>query len=121
MTWLVFVLLCIVSGYLWLGSPAFLRPAPPPPLPARLVEAGLRVEVTLQAMRVNAYRDREGSLPVSLAEAGNPSTTVRYVRDDDQGYQLSADQGEVHVAYSSGESLEAFLGNAREVILGGAQ
>ncbi len=120
MMWLVFSVLCVVSGYLWLASPGFLRPAPPRPLPASLVEAGLRVEVALQARRIEAYREREGRLPVSLQEAGNPFTTVRYVREDAQSYRLSADQEGIHVGYSSGESLESFLGDARQVILGGA-
>ncbi len=77
----------------------------------------MRVEVTLQAMRINAFMEREGRLPTTLEEAGNAFAEVRYERDDGQRYRLALDQGDLHVEYVSGQSLEAFLGDARRIIL----
>ena len=114
-----FVALSMVSMYLWFGSPSWLQPDPSAPVSPALVDAGLRMEVFLAASSVEEYRDREGRLPNSLAEAGDAFSEVQYRRLDAQQYRVwLAGVGGV-IEYASTDSLGLFLGNARQVILEG--
>ena len=118
-TWVAFVLLCAFSGYLWVGSPDWLLPAPPEPVSAALEDAGLRMEVFNQALLVEEFRDREGRLPNSLFEAGDPLSEVDYRVVNGQVYRLAAESETGRVEYTSSDSLELFLGDAAWTIKGG--
>lgn len=117
--WVALVSLSIFSGYLWIGSPSWLQPAPPEPISPALVDAGIRMEIFDQALLVEDFRDREGRLPNSLSEAGDPFSEVDYVRGDGQTYRFTAAGTSGTVEYSSTDSLELFLGDAPRVIRGG--
>ncbi len=112
--------LATVSAYLWFGNPAWLQPDPPEPLPLLVQDAGLRMEVYLQALRVEEFREREGRLPNTLEEAGDPFSEVGYVRLDGARYRLSLSRFEpdLTVEYDSGQPLGEFLGNAPQLIRG---
>jgi hypothetical protein len=115
-TWVAFVLLSALSGYLWLGSPSWLEPAPPDPISPALEDAGLRMEVFHQALLVKEFRAQEGRLPNSLSEAGDPFSEVEYHQVNGQAYRLALAGGRVAVEYASNDSLELFLGDAVQVI-----
>ena len=117
--WIALGVLTLISLYLWFGSPGFLSPAPPDPLSPTLEEAGLRMEIYLQALKVQDYFREEGRLPNSLAEAGDPFSPVEYERLDRRSYRLWLQGPAGLIELTAADSLEAFLGNAREVIGGG--
>ena len=117
--WIVLGVLSILSLYLWFGSPSFLATGVPEPLPPTLVEAGLRMEVYHQALKVNGFYQRERRLPNSLAEAGDPYSNVAYQRLDPRSYRLWIAGTEGSIEFASTDSLSLFLGNAPQVIGGG--
>jgi len=114
--WLLFFVLLSVSLYLWFGSPAWLQPAPPPALPLAYEEAGLRMEIYHAALLVEDFREEEGRLPSTLGEAGDPFSELRYERLDARTYRLAGSTERLSLEYVSTEPLEAFLGDAPEVI-----
>jgi len=118
-TWVAFLLLSSLSGYLWVGSPDWLQPAPPEAVSVALGDAGLRMEVFNQALLIEEFRDREGRLPNSLFEAGSPLSEVEYQVVDGQAYRLAATSEVGRVEYASADSLELFLGDAALRIRGG--
>ena len=112
-------ILALVSLYLWFGSPEWLDASGDNPVSPELAAAGVRMEVYLQAVRVEDFLAREGRLPSSLAEAGDAFSEVEYERMNDQGYRLSMNAPGGVVTYLSSDPLELFLGDAVEVIGGG--
>jgi len=117
--WGLLLALAGLSAYLWLAPPDWLLPSPPEPPPPALQEAGLRMEIALQARSVEAFREARGRLPESLQEAGDPYAEVEYARLDGGRYVLWM-EGEVgRVEYDSRASLDEFLGDARRIIMEG--
>jgi hypothetical protein len=115
LAWIGLLVLTLLSAYLWLAPPAFLD-APIPEPPESLLEAGIRMEMAFQALKVERFLQREGRLPNSLAEAGGPFSSVSYHRLDSDRYQLSLPGLEGRVTYSSVDPMEDFLGNSAAVI-----
>jgi hypothetical protein len=115
LAWTAVVVLFGVSLYLWFGSPSWLEPAPPEPLPPTFQEAGLRMEIFHQALNVEDFLEGEGRLPSTLVEAGD-SSDVQYERLDDRRYRLWLDGSAGIVEYISTDSLELFLGDAEGMI-----
>ncbi|MBT8398469.1 MAG: hypothetical protein HKO65_02295 [Gemmatimonadetes bacterium] len=117
--WVALILLSAVSGYIWFGSPAWLN-ADPDPVPPPLAEAGLRMEIFYQAVLVEDFLESEGRLPNDLAEAGEPLSEVDYEKIDARTYRLAlaglGEASDVVVEYISTDSLEAFLGDAPQII-----
>ena len=107
---------CLVSLYLWFGSPSWLSTSGDNPVPPELAAAGMRMEMYLQALRVEDFLSREGRLPSSLAEAGEPFTEVQYERLDGRRYRLAMSGPGGVLSYMSSDSLELFLGGAMEII-----
>jgi len=77
------------------------------------------MEVFNQALLVEEFRDREGRLPNSLFEAGDPLSEVDYRVVNGQVYRLAAESETGRVEYTSSDSLELFLGDAAWTIKGG--
>ncbi len=115
------VLLALVSAYLWFGSPNWLDTSGDNPVDPELLAAGARMEIYLQALRVESFRSREGRFPQSLAEAGGDDSDVEYERLDGQRYRLSMTGPVGVVSYMSTGSLDDFLGDAVTVIRGGGR
>jgi hypothetical protein len=117
--WIALGVLTLISLFLWFGSPGFLETSPLEPLPPDVQEAGVRMEIYLQALKVQEYLRDEGRLPNSLAEAGDPFSPVEYERMDRRSYRLWLQGPAGIVELTTADSLEAFLGNARQIIGGG--
>ncbi len=114
--WFSLGILTAVSAYFWIGPPEWMQPEPPPQPTAQLEEAGLRMNLYLQAMRIESFRAAEGRLPASLVEAGDPIGNVVYRRIDEQTYHLSGTSDNLVLGFTSTEPLETLLADAMEVI-----
>jgi len=118
--WFSLGILTAVSSYLWIGPPEWMQPEPPPQPTAQLEEAGLRMSLYLQAMRIERFRVAEGRLPASLVEAGDPIADIIYRRMDEQTYHLSGTSYNLVMGFTSTEPLDTLLADAMAVIGGGA-
>jgi hypothetical protein len=107
--------LLLAGAYVFVERPDWIFPAPPPPESLAVREASLRISVANAAQHVERYRQQNGQLPVTLAQAGAHGTAIAYDRLTG-GYRLEAEVGEVRVTYSSSESLSRFVGNSFKVI-----
>ena len=116
LVWVAFVVLTAISTYVWFASPEWLEAPVSEPAPPELAEAGIRMEVYLQAVNVQDFLDREGRLPNSLEEVGDPFTLVVYERLDADRYRLSLDGPDGVVMYQSTDPLEGLMGNAMQTI-----
>lgn len=111
-------LLRLLNAVLAVGIAAWLVFAPPEWLPrsgddrrsTEQRELGLRVLLAMEAARVTAYRDVEGVLPATLAEAGGDQRSVRYVVVDPSRFMLSASDGPVSATYDSTQPLGMLIG-----------
>ena len=110
------VLLMAISVLLWASPPAWLHSPGAGPLPAGTAEAGLRMEVYLQAIRVRSFQAHERRLPNSLEEAGDPHSIVIYERLDAERYRLSVEGPGGSMVYESSQSPDDFLGDAPAVL-----
>jgi len=114
----ILLVLTGVSAYLWFGSPEWLSTANDNPVAPELLDAGARMEIYLNAIKIEDFKAREGRLPRSLAEVGEPQAEVEFEPLGTDGYRLATPGPEGIISYISSESLELFLGNALEVIGG---
>ena len=112
----ILLILAASSIYLWAFPPGWLSaPAARPP-PPELLEAGVRMEIYLTALRVRAFQEDAGRLPNSLEEAGDAYSTVAYERLDSQRFSLSLRGPAGTLIYRSWEPLDGFLGDACEIM-----
>lgn len=113
--WPVAVLL-VITAWLWLFPPAFLRMDPPPPQPLAQEEAALRFTMYVQAQRIKAFREANGRLPETLDEAGPPLPGMRYTVLHEDLYQLTGQTDRVTLTYRSDLPLRDFVGSGADVI-----
>jgi hypothetical protein len=69
------------------------------------------------AQHVERFRQRNGRLPKSLAEAGARSDDLSYSRLGGSSYRLVGDNGPAHATFTGEESLTDFLGNSYRIIV----
>ena len=115
--WLLGVLL-VMTAWLWIFPPAFLRLDPPPPQPIEREEAALRFTVYVQAQRIKAFRQANGRLPGTLEEAGEPLPDMRYTVLQPGLYQLTGSTDRVTVTYRSDLPLEEFVRSGADLFDG---
>lgn len=113
--WPVGVLL-IITAWLWLFPPAFLRLDAPEPQPVAQEEAALRFTMYIQAQRIKAFRLESGRLPEDLEEAGQPLPGMRYTVLHQALYQLTGATDRVTLTYRSDLPLQEFVGSGADVI-----
>jgi hypothetical protein len=99
----------LIAGWLFLAPPDWLPRAGNDRRTVEQRTLGLRVVLALEAARVKAYRDAEGKLPASIAEAGGDVRSVRYTAIDDARFTLTATDGAASVTYDSTEPLADLL------------
>lgn len=114
--WTSLAILMLVGAYLWIAKPEWVFPTASQPESVALREASLRIGVAAAAQHVKHFRDKSGRLPETLTEAGVSSQGISYHRLGPDTYRLEADEGDLHVALGSHDSLPVFLGNSFEVI-----
>lgn len=108
--------LFLITAWIWLFPPAFLRMDPPPPQPVAQEEAALRFSMYLQAQRIKAFHLEHGRLPDSLAEAGPPLPGMRYTVLHTDLYQLTGATERVTLTYRSDLPLRDFVGSGAAVL-----
>jgi len=105
-----------VVAYIWLASPSWLQ-VPAPARPTILDEArSLRLNVFLEAQKIEAYRQERGRLPWVLSDAGPPFAGIEYHRKDNRSYQLDGASDRVRLRYESGSSPLEFVGPAADAL-----
>lgn len=108
--------LVLVAGWLWLLPPGWAQPDLPPPVPAELQEAGLRLGMYLQAQQIESFRRRRGRLPDVLEETGEPLPRMHYRRLDARVYRLHGVAPSVALTYVSTDTLSVFVSDAQHVV-----
>ncbi len=112
-----FFVLMLALGGVALASPSWIMPSDIAGETPEIGEAGLRLAIVRERQRIEAFTQRTGRLPLTLAEAGSASEGIRYTTHRDGTYLLEADVGRSYVRLASNGSVEAFLGNSLQVIL----
>lgn len=115
--WVLGVLL-LLTAWLWIFPPGFLRVDPPPPQPIEQEEAALRFAMYVQAQRITAHRLETGEYPARLEDAGPPLPAMRYARLAPDLYQLTAETERLRLTYRSDLPLDEFVGSGAGVLDG---
>ncbi len=105
-----------VAAYLWVEQPEWVFPAQAPAESMAVKEASLRIGMANAAQHVEHYRQRNGRLPASLAEAGAQSGEIGYEALGAEAWKLVGNNGPARLTLTSAEPLAKFLGNSFEVI-----
>lgn len=116
--WLVGILV-LITAWLWLFPPSFLRMDPPPPQPIAEEEAALRFVMYVQAQRIRAYRMETGQYPDRLEDAGPPLPSMTYDRLSTDLYQLTGSTDRLTLTYMSDLPLDDFVRSGADAIEGG--
>lgn len=114
-SWITLFVLLAVSGYIWIVSPSWLQSGPAP-IPPTLADAGLRVEVYQQAIRIDEFVQENQRLPRDLAELGDEETRVEFTPLSGLEYRLRISGPQGFVEYTSPQDLGGFVGNALQII-----
>jgi len=105
-----------IAAWMFFAPPAWLPQSAPDRRSHEQREQGLRLVLAMEAARVTAFRDAEGQLPATLAEAGGDPRSVRYVVTGPEHFTMSASDGTARVSYESTQPLGSLLsgpGSAR--------
>ena len=76
------------------------------------------MEMFIQLTKIQRYMLENGSLPTGLDDVGERSDGVLYRRLGNDVFQLSGRTGDITVDYTSTESEEELLGDARAIVSG---
>ena len=109
--------LALISIWLWAFPPAALRPVVPT-IPLANQEAGLRMEMVIQAGKVLQFLEENGRLPDDLQEVGDSSDAVGYIALAGNVFQLTGETGEITITFTSTEPLEELLADALTIVSG---
>jgi multidrug efflux pump subunit AcrA (membrane-fusion protein) len=109
------VLSAVLCSYLYIERPEWLFPAAAIPESVTVKEASLRIGMANVAQHVERHRQRTGSLPRTLAEAGTRVDGMTY-EPLGAAWRLVGENGGIELTLRSQDSLPAFLGNSFEVI-----
>ncbi|MGH7670127.1 MAG: hypothetical protein ACRENQ_11610 [Gemmatimonadaceae bacterium] len=81
-------------------------------------DADMRFAMFLLAQRIFEYRREFGAVPATLADVGDRIDSVQYVPLSDTSFSLRYESRRPIILYST-ESMNAFLGNAVQVVTAG--
>jgi hypothetical protein len=110
------VLSLALCSYVYIERPEWVFPSAAVPESVAIKEASLRIGMANVAQHVERHRQRTGSLPRTLAEAGTRVNGMIYEPLGSSTWRLVATNGGVELTLTSQDSLPAFLGNSFEVI-----
>lgn len=114
----VSVNLAVLAVYLLIAPPTWVVLDPFPVRPVEVQVEDFRTAMYFQGIaRIEAYRDRTGRLPSTLAEAQSTLQNVDYALRGDSTYVLIGTIGEEVLTYdSSVQSADAFVGDLGEKV-----
>ena len=101
----------VFAVYLLIAPPAWVVMNPLEAAPIEQQTDHMRLAMYMQAMRVDAYRQQNGELPVALGDAGSAVQGVEYSIIGANRYELIATIGTEVVRYDSSESANEWVGS----------
>ena len=110
------VLSLILCSYLYIERPEWIFPSAAPPESVAIKEASLRIGMANVAQHVERHRQRTGTIPRSLGEAGSRVDGMTYEALGSDSWRLIGTNGGIELTLTSQDSLPRFLGNSFEVI-----
>lgn len=110
------VLSLALCSYIYIERPEWVFPYAAVPEPVALREASLRIGMANVAQHLERHRQRTGSLPRTLSEAGTRVSGMLYEPRGSSSWRLVGTNGGVEITLTSQDSLPPFLGNSFEVI-----
>ncbi len=109
--------IALLAGYVLGTRPAWIYPTEALAETTEITAASMRLALVRERQRVETFRQLNGRLPVTLAEAGAVSTNVEMLPWRGGGYLLRLANSDVALELRSDEPLEGFLGNSLQLIL----
>jgi hypothetical protein len=106
----------VLCSYLYVEQPEWLFPGSAIPESVAIKEASLRIGMANVAQKVERHRQRTGSLPRTLAEAGTRVNGMAYDPLGSATWRLVGSNGGIELTLTSQDSLPAFIGNSFDVI-----
>lgn len=106
----------VAMAWIWFGGHPALRIQAPPPATVAEEASALRLQMYLQAQRVEAFRLRTGRLPHVLEEAGPTPPGLTYQRMGSVRYRLEGMADRVGVRYDSGRPAVDLLGAGADLL-----
>ena len=108
-------MLAVVAIWLWVFPPAALRPVVPT-IPLANQEAGLRMEMVIQAGKIQQYLEENGRLPDNLQEVGESPDAVQYIPLTGNAFQLTGETGDITITFTSTDPLDELLADALTIV-----
>ena len=105
-----------IGSYLAILQPAWVFAPQPQPETVAVQEASLKIAMASAAQHVERFRQKNGRLPESLAEAGARGDVMNYSRLGASRFRLVGDNGAAHATFTADQSLSDFLGNSYQII-----
>ena len=110
------MLAMVLCSYLYLERPEWIFPRSAIPESVAIKEASLRIGMANVAQQLERHRQRTGTIPRSLTEAGTRVEGMTYEALGTDAWRLVGTNGGVELTLGSHDSLPRFLGNSFEVI-----
>ena len=110
------VLLLVLCSYLYIERPEWIFPTASVPESVAIKEASLRIGMANVAQQVERRRQRTGTLPRSLTDAGARVEGMTYEALSSEAWRLVGTHDGIELTLTSQDSLPRFLGNSFEVI-----
>jgi hypothetical protein len=110
------ILATALCTYLYIERPQWVFPTDAVPESVAIKEASLRIGMANVAQQVERYRQRRGTLPRTLADAGTRVDGMAYDALGSDTWRLVGINGGIELTLTSQDSLPRFLGNSFEVI-----
>lgn len=102
--------LAVIAVYLLISPPGWITVHPIKGPDAARQEQDLRTAMWFQSQQIEAYRQKNGRLPTSLAELpGTPKPGIEYQRQGTDNYRLVGTGASTPVIYDSTESASDLL------------
>lgn len=105
-----------IASYLAILQPAWVFAPQAQPETVVVQEASLKIAMASAAQHVERFRQKNGHLPESLAEAGARGDVMSYSRLGASSFRLVGDNGAAHATFTAEQSLSDFLGNSYQII-----
>ncbi len=105
--------------WIWTAPPAIVRGPEPEPLSVEMEDAGLRMDMFVQAVRIMDFVDENGSLPAAAALAGDTVPGVVYQVLGEDLFHLTGRGERLTIQWRSDQPGDSLIGDAPERIRNG--
>ena len=108
---IILLTLALISSSAFLVWDSSNRVETPPPFTTEAIQASLEFTLYATVAGLEAHRERTGSLPATLEEAGLDHPSLRY-EVGPNGYRIDASDGTHALTFNEGDDLEPFASGA---------